>query len=218
MSGNVTDYTLTDINGSACGISGAAFADANGDLYFYCNSSREFFKVSRTDETYSSFDADLMDTGITSASNNDGASCPFSRWPDPTPSGSCCEEVLEILEGMQPEERRGSSGIRQELDALKEELKSLKEERAPKAVLRQNRPNPFNERTYIEYEILDTYAGSASISVFNMNGVLHRTYPVPVKEQGQLIIEAGSLKPGMYLYTLIVDDQEADTKRMIMLD
>ena len=84
-------------------------------------------------------------------------------------------------------------------------------------VLYQNRPNPFNERTIIEYEIEVNNFSSGSIVVFDMNGTLLKSYPINETGKNQLTINGGELKAGMYIYSLIVNNKEVDTKRMILL-
>ncbi|MEZ4922381.1 MAG: tail fiber domain-containing protein [Crocinitomicaceae bacterium] len=85
----------------------------------------------------------------------------------------------------------------------------------PAAVLHQNQPNPFKERTVIKYELPEN-CGSASIMIFDMTGEMLEMYPVSSRDGGALTIEGKQYKPGMYLYSLIVDDVEVDTKRMIL--
>jgi len=49
-----------------------------------------------------------------------------------------------------------------------------------------------------------------------MNGVQIKSKPISNKGIGSIVIDASELRPGMYLYTLIIDDKEIDTKRMIL--
>lgn len=84
-------------------------------------------------------------------------------------------------------------------------------------VLYQNRPNPFNERTIIEFEIEVNNFSSGSIVVFDMNGTLLKSYPINETGKNQLTISGSELKAGMYIYSLIVNNKEVDTKRMILL-
>ncbi|MDR0573109.1 MAG: tail fiber domain-containing protein [Tannerella sp.] len=83
-----------------------------------------------------------------------------------------------------------------------------------RAVLYQNAPNPFSERTEIKFELPDN-AANASIFIFNMQGALLKQLPVG-RQQQSIIINGSELTAGMYLYSLIVDGQEVDTKRMIL--
>lgn len=83
------------------------------------------------------------------------------------------------------------------------------------AVLYQNKPNPFKDRTVVKYDLPETYT-SASIMVFDMTGTLLETYPISKDNGGEITIEGRQFKPGMYLYSLIVDNVEVDTKKMIL--
>jgi hypothetical protein len=83
-------------------------------------------------------------------------------------------------------------------------------------VLFQNAPNPFNEQTIIHYKIT-TLAKQASILVFNLQGNLLLTFR-DLTTEGDLILNSRELSAGMYLYSLIVDNAEIDTKRMILTE
>ncbi len=83
-----------------------------------------------------------------------------------------------------------------------------------KTYLKQNNPNPFNKETVIEYNIVES--GNASILVFDMNGKLLRTLPVKIPGHGSITISANDFAAGMYYYSLIVNDKEIDTKKMIL--
>lgn len=79
----------------------------------------------------------------------------------------------------------------------------------------QNNPNPFSENTSIAY-VIPVTVKQAAICVFDMQGTLLRTYTLNDRGNGSLKISGGELSPGMYLYSLLVDGKEADTKRMIL--
>lgn len=83
--------------------------------------------------------------------------------------------------------------------------------------LNQNFPNPFNTETSVSYFITPE-AKSASIMIFDMKGTLLRRYDNLEKGNGQIIIEAEEFTPGMYMYSLIVNGEELDNKRMILTD
>ena len=84
----------------------------------------------------------------------------------------------------------------------------------PRAVLYQNAPNPFSERTEIKFE-LPGNAVNTYIYIFNMQGALIKQIPIN-RNQSSVIINGSELTAGMYLYSLIVDGKEIDTKRMIL--
>ena len=83
------------------------------------------------------------------------------------------------------------------------------------AVLYQNNPNPFSIDTEIGY-LLPTSTQSAILYVYNMNGTQVAEYPLTSFGEGSVIIPAGNLDAGMYLYSLIANGQIIDTKRMIL--
>lgn len=84
-------------------------------------------------------------------------------------------------------------------------------------VLEQNRPNPFSSTSVIKCNI-PASVSEASIYVYDLQGqqILH--LPVPDRDSAAVSIEASSLNPGMYIYSLITDGVEIDSKRMIVTD
>lgn len=83
------------------------------------------------------------------------------------------------------------------------------------AKLDQNVPNPFNRETKIGCSVPES-SNSAVLYIYNMNGTQLQQYPVNGKGKQTITIRGNSLQPGMYLYSLLVDDKEVDTKRMIL--
>ncbi len=84
-----------------------------------------------------------------------------------------------------------------------------------KSKLYQNRPNPFTESTKIEFE-LSSKVESAILYIYDMTGQQVRSEVIEERGKSTLTIEGRELKAGMYLYSLIVDGEEVDTKRMIL--
>lgn len=80
--------------------------------------------------------------------------------------------------------------------------------------LAQNKPNPFNKETVIEYNVIQE--GKGSILIFDMNGKLLKTIPIKIPGKGYVTITANDLVAGMYYYSLVVNDNEIDTKKMIL--
>lgn len=81
-------------------------------------------------------------------------------------------------------------------------------------VLYQNTPNPFKEQTTIRFSLADD-AQDASICIFDMTGKTLRKLHVSSGETS-VSIAGWELGEGMFLYTLIVNGREIDTKRMII--
>ncbi len=80
--------------------------------------------------------------------------------------------------------------------------------------LEQNYPNPFQGRTTIEYSIPDDEK-NASIMVFNMTGKLLKEFNLREKV-GKIEITSDEFQAGIYLYSLVSDNNEIITKKMIV--
>ncbi len=81
-----------------------------------------------------------------------------------------------------------------------------------KASLSQNTPNPFNESTTINYTLPDTYT-KAELFIFDMNGKQEKSFAL----QGEPVeLNGYSLEAGLYIYSLVVDGEIIDTKRMLL--
>ena len=119
----------------------------------------------------------------------------------------------------------------QSIQELKQEISEMKGEgqitKAPTAtaiesataeakssMLYQNTPNPFNGQTTIRFQIADG-AHSAYICIFDMQGKQLQRHDLSTSDDS-LTIDGTQLGAGMYLYSLIVDGREIDTKRMIL--
>lgn len=80
--------------------------------------------------------------------------------------------------------------------------------------LYQNTPNPFKEKTVIRFKLADNVQ-NASICIFDMQGKMLKNLPISSGTES-VTVNAYELGAGMYLYSLIVNGQEIDTKRMIL--
>lgn len=83
------------------------------------------------------------------------------------------------------------------------------------AQLLQNTPNPFTHNTTIKY-VLPADTREAAIHIYDMNGTEIVAFPIDTSGNGELTIDGGTLRAGMYLYSLIADGQLIDTKQMIL--
>lgn len=83
--------------------------------------------------------------------------------------------------------------------------------------MKQNAPNPFSKETIIEFFITERNA-SSSILVFDMNGKLLKTLKLDGSGKGSIIINGNDFQPGMYYYSLIINNKEIDTKKMILTE
>lgn len=85
------------------------------------------------------------------------------------------------------------------------------------AQLFQNNPNPFNIQTNIKCVVPES-VNESTLHIYNMNGSPINTYPIIERGEVNIEISSSELNTGMYLYTLIADGQEIDTKRMILTE
>ena len=85
---------------------------------------------------------------------------------------------------------------------------------AKKNILYQNTPNPAKEQTIIRYQLADN-AKDAAICIFDMQGKLVKKLPVS-SVNDSVTINGYELGQGMFLYSLVVNNQEVDTKKMII--
>ena len=63
---------------------------------------------------------------------------------------------------------------------------------------------------------MPTSTQSATLYIYNMNGLQVAEYPVTTLGSSEIIVTAVKLDAGMYLYSLVADGNIVDTKRMIL--
>jgi hypothetical protein len=83
-----------------------------------------------------------------------------------------------------------------------------------KSMLFQNIPNPFREKTIIRFQLADDVR-EASICIFDMSGKLLKKLPVSPGMES-VSVNGYELGEGMFLYSLVANGVEIDTKRMIL--
>ncbi|GHT68692.1 hypothetical protein AGMMS50239_34300 [Bacteroidia bacterium] len=77
-----------------------------------------------------------------------------------------------------------------------------------------NASNPFTNQTEIKYFVA-TGVKNAYICIFDMQGKMLQKIDASTG-QNSVIIQGSTLQAGIYLYALVADGQEIDTKRMIL--
>lgn len=104
------------------------------------------------------------------------------------------------------------------LPAIQNALKESKQSGTldAKAQLFQNEPNPFGAKTIIRYSV-PTTAKVAVIKVVNNSGAEMGEYKLKTGN-GELEITAGSIPAGNYNYSLYVDNNLVDTKKMVIIN
>jgi len=123
------------------------------------------------------------------------------------------KKTIEKPKSSDPVELDGSENIN--YNSTKSAESSIQSVENRKSALYQNAPNPFSTSTKIEYEINEEITTNAVINIYNLQGTQLKSYPVsPGKSSIQ--ISAYEYSAGMYFYSLIVNNQEIDTKKMIL--
>ena len=84
----------------------------------------------------------------------------------------------------------------------------------PGAILHQSVPNPSGIGVTIDYELPESYV-SANIFVFNVSGFQVKNFSL-TGPSGQVKIAINELPAGNYFYTLTIDGQKVDTKKMVL--
>ena len=112
--------------------------------------------------------------------------------------------------------------LKSELNAAQTELADIRiqtrvESRSndQAALLYQNAPNPFREGCVIKC-VIPQNATDAVLYIFDVNG--HQIDSISISERGNasIIINGNKYEAGIYLYSLVVDGNLIDTKRMII--
>lgn len=86
-----------------------------------------------------------------------------------------------------------------------------------KTTLKQNHPNPFNTSTVIECTLPHSIE-DASIYIYDLQGKQVKRMSITERGLVSMVIDASTLQPGMYIYALIADGIEIDSKKMILTD
>lgn len=117
---------------------------------------------------------------------------------------------------------RAIQELKEELDAVKgidtgrraPSITGVSVTKADANLLYQNTPNPFKEQTTIRFSLADDVQ-EASINIFDMTGKTIKKLPI---SSGMESVSIGGyeLGEGMFLYSLIVNGQVIDTKRMVI--
>lgn len=132
------------------------------------------------------------------------------------------KEQQLIIEGLQKEiqelKNNSGSGTKLKSATVSENITEIQDNSLTHAnALYQNSPNPFSQSTTIEYFLTDNVQ-KAMICIYDMNGTQLKCILLHLSGYGNITINGSELKAGMYMYSLITDEQLIDTKRMVLTD
>ena len=125
----------------------------------------------------------------------------------------CCNARGTGNRSIKPDTTNGSMGQR----TLNNNQLTANGSQSTNAILYQNIPNPFTQTTVVKCFIPQS-SQNASLLVFDLNGSLKKTIAITGKGEVNTTINGRELVSGMYYYTLLIDGQEIDTKKMILTE
>jgi len=145
-------------------------------------------------------------------------------------------QLIPILVQAIKEQQTLIENTQQQNETLREELVQLKsviistEKREGSSSListfgnlEQNQPNPFNQATTIKYQLPILY-NEAFIFIYDMSGKqlkkiqLKDNSTLKTGEKGEVKLNANEFLPGIYIYVLMIDNKEVNSKKMIITD
>jgi len=131
-------------------------------------------------------------------------------------------QAVQELSKQNEEKDSAIASLQKQINALTEAVNRLsgsstavKTVAIPTASLAQNYPNPYNRSTVINYS-LPQNINSAKIVITDMSGKVFKQIPVSGIGEGNVKIDANTLSPGVYLYSLYMDNTPVDTKKMVL--
>lgn len=82
--------------------------------------------------------------------------------------------------------------------------------------LGQNRPNPFQKETIIDYTLPEKFT-EAYLQIVDINGRAIKRIDLEGVGNGQVNIDAKNLTSGQYVYSLFVDGELVETRKMLLV-
>lgn len=121
--------------------------------------------------------------------------------------------------GLIPVLAKAIQELQVQINDLKESIPpstgSITDQSTDKAQLYQNSPNPFSENTEIKFYIPHS-ARNAILNIYDLTGLQLKQISLVNKGEASIIIKGKEFNAGMYLYSLLIDGVEIDTKKMIL--
>ncbi len=125
--------------------------------------------------------------------------------------------VVPIVKAIQ-EQQKLIEAQQTTIDELKKQLETTGINKGNEVLaqvkLYQNNPNPFSKETVIRFN-LPREVSNAYIAVYDLSGKQLMTLPVS-RGADSVTINAAKLGAGMYIYSIIADNNLVDSKRMVI--
>ncbi|RFC55055.1 tail fiber domain-containing protein [Brumimicrobium aurantiacum] len=124
---------------------------------------------------------------------------------------SCLSNILPIL--CQLNQQAINTNSEEDQNELESQLSVILNNRET-IILDQNVPNPFAEKTVIDFSIPESVQ-KAQLHFYNNMGKLIKSVEIIDRGKGSLTVYGADLSSGLYTYTLIADGKAVNTKKMI---
>ena len=82
----------------------------------------------------------------------------------------------------------------------------------------QNFPNPFNPITKIRYDLSYKKSLNFQIKIYDITGRTLATYTLDNNYSHEIIFDGSNLASGIYFYSLLINNEIVQTKKMILLE
>lgn len=101
-------------------------------------------------------------------------------------------------------------------DSIEEEIEAIESSKSNE--LLQNTPNPFSGQTTIRFKITNEKASVAEVKIYDYTGKELKSVFQKVDGKGEydFIINLSEFPNGVYFYSLYVNGNLADTKKMVL--
>jgi len=139
-------------------------------------------------------------------------------------------ELIPVLVMSVQEQQKTITGLKEENVLLKAAIEEFKtrltklEQSVTKtvgtvtltsAMVEQNEPNPFSDNTIVNYVVPQGVA-KAYINIIASDGKVVKNVPLTQRGKGQLVLQAATLAPGVYSYSMYAGGKLVQTKSMVV--
>jgi hypothetical protein len=126
-------------------------------------------------------------------------------------------QIIPLLVSAIQEQQKIISSLATEIESLKDNDQTKTNEQGKNDeylnVLFQNHPNPFSSGTTIHY-CLKRGTQNARIIIYDLKGMQLEEHLLTVDGFSSISIESNKFKPGVYIYSLFINEKLIDTKKM----
>lgn len=145
--------------------------------------------------------------------------------PDDARMGINYSDLVPVLITAMQEQQAQITALQEQLEALQSKVEAsgveasgtLQEQQPDRDLspqLLQNYPNPADGSTRIAYRVPE--GSNAQIVIYDLEGKLVQRITIIKPGEGSIALSSGSLAPGVYVYSLLVDDHKVASENMVI--